>query len=678
MLVVSFRTALMASVSLFAVAGLPSVSVAQPAQPGATPLDDITVTATRRESRAVDTLAPVSVTGRQEIRTQQPQRIGTIVSQMPGVSTQENPNDPATSINIRGMQDFGRVAVTVDGARQNFQRSGHNANGAFFLDPAFLRSIDVTRGPVANIYGSGAIGGVASFETVDPRDILKPGQRFAAELGFTGIAGGRQNGASGHAIGAVRATDWFSALAGISFRNLRPYRDGAGFTIRDSGQELVSGLGKIVLTPGDGHTIKLSGQYQSYDFTNGLGTAQSPRRANDVKTSNLVAKYSFSRPDNDWLDLNASAYRTTTETNQVRISGAPAVLGQRRNFEIETIGTDVSNTSRFDFGQAKLAVTYGFDLFQDRVATFDQAGSADKFTPGGRRLVYGGFVQNHVKWSILDVIAALRYDSYELSGGGKSSNGQRVSPKLTIGITPIEGIQPYVTYAEGYRAPSITETLIAGNHPPPASFTFLPNPNLKPETGRTIEAGLNVKYNNILAKGDALRAKFSVFENRVQNYIDAVFTPMPAPGVFQYQNVARARLRGAEAEIAYDARRWFVSLAGSTTRGDNLARNQPLESVYPDKLSLAGGMRFLDEKLVVGGRVTFVAEQKRLPLASIATLASKRYALVDANVTYEIASETRVFAIAENIGDIRYRRFRDSDRSPGFVTKFGLTTKLGM
>ncbi|MFY7951047.1 MAG: TonB-dependent receptor plug domain-containing protein, partial [Armatimonadaceae bacterium] len=115
--------------------------------------------------------------------------------------TQENPNDPATAVNVRGLQDFGRVAVTVDGARQNFQRSGHNANGAFFLDPAFVRTIDVTRGPVANIYGSGAIGGVVSFETVEPKDILRPREKVAGELGFTALLGGRQNGVYGSVIG---------------------------------------------------------------------------------------------------------------------------------------------------------------------------------------------------------------------------------------------------------------------------------------------------------------------------------------------------------------------------------------------------------------------------------------------------------------------------------------------
>jgi hemoglobin/transferrin/lactoferrin receptor protein len=84
----------------------------------------------------------------------------------------ERADSPETAINIRGLQDFGRVAVVVDGARQNFQRSGHNANGTFFLEPELVAGVDVARGPVANIYGSGAIGGVVSFRTKDVEDVL--------------------------------------------------------------------------------------------------------------------------------------------------------------------------------------------------------------------------------------------------------------------------------------------------------------------------------------------------------------------------------------------------------------------------------------------------------------------------------------------------------------------------
>ena len=37
----------------------------------------------------------------------------------------------------------------------------------------------MSRGPVSNIYGSGAIGGVVSFRTKDAQDVLRPGERSA-------------------------------------------------------------------------------------------------------------------------------------------------------------------------------------------------------------------------------------------------------------------------------------------------------------------------------------------------------------------------------------------------------------------------------------------------------------------------------------------------------------------
>jgi hemoglobin/transferrin/lactoferrin receptor protein len=71
--------------------------------------------------------------------------------------------------------------VLVDGARQDFQRSGHFANGQFYIDPEFLGGVDVVRGPVANVYGSGAIGGVASFRTKELSDIILPGEIAAGQ-----------------------------------------------------------------------------------------------------------------------------------------------------------------------------------------------------------------------------------------------------------------------------------------------------------------------------------------------------------------------------------------------------------------------------------------------------------------------------------------------------------------
>jgi len=90
-------------------------------------------------------------------------------------------------------------------------------------------------------------------------------------------------------------------------------------------------------------------------------------------------------------------------------------------------------------------------------------------------------------------VAGLRYDAYELKASDESS-GDRISPRISVGVSPfrdglLAGLQVYGSYAEGYRAPNISEAFISGIHPSAFSFRFLPNPSLRPETGKTWEAG---------------------------------------------------------------------------------------------------------------------------------------------------------------------------------------------
>ena len=127
---------------------------------------------------ASETLGAVSTVRQDQINQVIPTRPADLLNTIPGVATPIRGDDPATAINIRGLQDFGRVNTLIDGARQNFQRSGHNANGMFYLEPELISSIDVIRGPVANVLGSGAIGGIASFRTKDVEDVLKAGERW--------------------------------------------------------------------------------------------------------------------------------------------------------------------------------------------------------------------------------------------------------------------------------------------------------------------------------------------------------------------------------------------------------------------------------------------------------------------------------------------------------------------
>jgi hemoglobin/transferrin/lactoferrin receptor protein len=625
-------------------------------------LDTITVSVTKTEERAIDALAPVSVITLERIQGVQPTRIGDLLRTVPGVSLQDRGDDPSTSINIRGLQDFGRVAVVVDGARQNYQRSGHNANGSFFLDPELIGGIDIVRGPSANIYGSGAIGGVASFRTKDIEDVVRPGERWGIDVSGTG--GTNKSRGLASVFGGIHLNPTSDMFGGAIYRSNSNYKDGSGTEVGNTNSEIVGGLFKLTTRPWEGHQFKFGGVSQQYDYSigqqnRGPTTTLAPAAAiagssvyeSTVQNHMGTLNWRYSKPGDDLFDWNATFYGNRTENNQVktynnRITtgggfcpiGTPGnnisgCVGDKRGYRIDTVGGDAYNTSRFGYADWRNAVTYGLDAFNDRVATFDSRGNSNITTPGGERTVSGGFVQlksNYSTW--LEVVGAARYDHYELSSVTASASGDRVSPKITVGVTPLAGFTPYVSYAEGYRAPSITETLIAGSHATgggPNLFTcpdgrgglfcFLQNPNLRPEVGKTKEAGLNLKYDGIFAQEDTFRGKFNVFRNDVDDFIDLVASPPqvsnlgPAFGrfsrFFQYQNTAGARIQGFEAEAAYDAGLWFIGVAGNLLEGESKITGVGLANlIQPRKIVTTAGVRLLERRLTLSAQwISFAA-----------------------------------------------------------------------
>lgn len=123
-----------------------------------TMLDEILVSSRTGDS-ALETLGSASQVDQQQIERRMAATTSDILFGVPGVTMQTDARRLSSSVNIRGLQDFGRVAVILDGARQNFQRSDHGPQSTFWIDPELVKSVDVIRGPIANTYGSGAIGG---------------------------------------------------------------------------------------------------------------------------------------------------------------------------------------------------------------------------------------------------------------------------------------------------------------------------------------------------------------------------------------------------------------------------------------------------------------------------------------------------------------------------------------
>ncbi len=663
---------------------LSSTLFAQDSTPSSITLDTITVTTTKTENSVVETLAGASVVTDTQVIQFQPDRLSDIFQGVPGVEVQEDADEPSSAINIRGLQDFGRVNVMIEGARQNFQRSGHGANGIFYIEPELIKTVDIVRGPVATIYGSGAVGGVVNFQLKDADDFLYPGETY--NITVKGQYNSNDEGTLVSTTGAMRPVEWFDVVGNIVWQRDDAFQDGNGNRVVNTDEDVLSALVKGTITIDEASRLKFTYLRQDNEYTTGDPGFQ---RGTDTLDNTVTGKWLLNPEDNPWVDMTTSVYYTDTRTEQTRIDIQnpcippfcnPAFLGNERSFRIRTLGTDVFNTSRFTTGPIDHALTYGGDAFRDRVNTLDPLNSGDEFTPSGQRLVYGGFIQDQLYFEDwLEVIGALRFDSYELKGGGANVTGTRVSPKVTVGVTFLEGVQVYGTYAEAYRSPAITETLQTGTHPAFPPFDILPNPNLQPETAKNFELGLNLSFDNVIQEGDAFRGKAVIFRNNVDDFIELVTVPTPNPfDATQFQNIAKARLEGVELEANYDAGAFFATIAYTHVRGDDIENNQPLVSVYPDKVSTTVGFRFFEDKLVVGGRHTYAAAQKRLPNPlprGVET--SDSYNLVDLFATYE---HNRYFSTAltlKNIFDEQFTRFRSEDPSPGFSATISATINFG-
>ena len=684
-------------------------------------LDTLTVLATRTEEKAIDALAGISVIDSDILDSIQPANLQQVFASVPGLWVNSRSDDPGVGFNIRGLQDFGRVAVIVDGARQNFQVAQHGPQGKTYLDPELISGAEVARGPVSNIYGSGAIGGVVSMRTKDVEDVLNDDQSYGALV--HGLIGTNQGPLLGSVFLAARPNENVDLMVGGSWRKLSDYFDGDGNRVDNTWSETETGIAKATFRPAEGHEIKLGAIVQHSVFDSGdpgdpdVVWDGGTDYGNTVDSKTLTASYGYDAPDTDLIDFLISGYWNNTIQKQVvkeqyatcsyfdgtNIYGPPTgdpltcpyaqygnqlmdftgPVGTESGYRLTTWGFDTNNAARFDAFGLQNTLTVGGDYFKDDMVstgTSTEPDAAYNMTGSGTREAYGAFAQWLAEYGTwLDVIGAVRWDGYSLAGMGEESEGARLSPKITVGVTPLEGFTLYGTYAEGYRAPTVIEAFASGQHPGKI-FLFLPNPALRPETGRTLEAGVNLTYDDILAAGDALRVKANVFRNNVADYIgleeidaaDCPFADGPyGPICYQYQNIPNARIQGVEAEVTYDAGTWFAMASGSINDGKNLDTGEALIDVLKAKAYVSVGARFLDRRLTIAPNYQYGSG------GNADGVIYDPYNVFGLTVAYQMTPDKIATLVVDNIFDTQYTTYFENNPSPGLTIKAGLQVRLG-
>jgi len=200
-------------------------------------LEEIVVTATRREERIKDIPVTVMAFSQEKLDSEGLHNIDDLARLSPGVNFQRNGmssagnyNDEGSDINIRGVDSAAGTATTgiyVDDTPIQTRKIGFGSINAF---PALfdLDRVEVLLGPQGTLFGAGAEGGVVRFIAPEP-DLKKPSGYARADAAITD--GGSPSYEGGVAFGAPIIDDVLAFRASLSFRRDGGWVDRVGYTL---------------------------------------------------------------------------------------------------------------------------------------------------------------------------------------------------------------------------------------------------------------------------------------------------------------------------------------------------------------------------------------------------------------------------------------------------------------
>ncbi len=131
-------------------------------------IDEIVVSASRREQSRLEIPNKIITINRKDIDFQNPQTAADLLEYKSGVFVQKSQMGGGSPM-IRGFS-ANRLLLVVDGIRMNnaIYRNG-NLQNVISLDAGSIESTEVIFGPGSVIYGSDALGGVMSYQTLKPK-----------------------------------------------------------------------------------------------------------------------------------------------------------------------------------------------------------------------------------------------------------------------------------------------------------------------------------------------------------------------------------------------------------------------------------------------------------------------------------------------------------------------------
>ena len=578
-------------------------------------LDEVVVTAGRVEQPLSDVLAATTVFTREDIGRLQPVSLHDLLRGMPGVSlTNSGGPGKQTSLSLRGTE-YDHVLFLVDGVRMGSATSGAPA----FQDIALehIERIEIVRGPVSSLYGADAVGGVIQVFT------RRPDAPFSPELGF---AHGSYDTWKAHAgIGGKGEAGWYAlrlsheetdginsclgdAATFAGCGTWEPDHDG----YRNQTLSLRGGVRWGGAWEAEANVLRVEGR-NDYDggFTNEADIVQQSAgltlRHGHGGTVSWTASAGQSRDEaDDFLD---GVWMTTfnTRRDQAALQG-DVVIGQGR-------------------------LSLGADWRNDRVE------SSTEFDRSERDNL-GVFAQWQQVLGAHRVQLSARHDDDEQFGG-------ETTGKLAWGWDFTDALRLSAAWGSAFKAPAFNDLYYPG----------FGNPDLVPETSRSLELGLRGRHG---WGGWSVNA----FDSRIEDliaYDGNLFIP---------NNIDGARIQGVELEADTTLAGWDLRVSGNWLDPRNDSGGAAQDNILPRRARHSGrvdidrrfgGVNVGATVAAFGGRYDNVANTRRLG----------GFATTDLRVAWRLTPDWSLRLSANNVFNRRYETV-EWFQQPGFNWMLGL------
>ncbi|MFT4249339.1 MAG: TonB-dependent vitamin B12 receptor [Pseudomonas sp.] len=571
-------------------------------------LDQVVVTATRTAQTQDQTLAPVEVIDRAEIERRQATSLQELLRGELGVTIANNGGPgKATSLFLRGTESD-HTLVLVDGVRIGSATSGSASLQDIPLEQ--VERIEIVRGPFSSLYGSEAIGGVIQIFTRRPQGTFVP--NFSVAVGSDGLrrysagVGGRSQGDLGEYGG------WYSV---------------------EAAHDQSEGINAYLKTTNKAYDADRDG------YRNDSLSVQGGWRFNREWDVDAQALRAQSRNEYDGSSSGGNLAKGVQQVVGGRVRYAPsealkftASVGASQDLSDAYYKGSYLSTfdTRRTLGslQADLAagpglLSLGLDWQRDHIAS---SASYDE----DQRIDRGVFAQWQQRFGTQSLQASVRRDDNSQFGGENTGS-------LLWGWNFAEHLRLTASYGTAFKAPTYNELY----------YPDYGNPNLKPETSRSLELGLRGEY----GWGTwTLNAYQTVVDDLIA--YDSSLTDAAHP-YGQPNNIDKARIRGVEA--GYD-----TTLAGWTLRTrltwqDPKADGDTYHGNWLARRARQSGRIDADRRFGVFsvGASVFGSGERYDELANTTRLAG--YGLLDLRVGYAVNADWSVALSASNVFDRDYQ-----------------------